>query len=98
MCRKNIIADDKKISKNNFCRNRKPFIINDKDVNKILVSGKEPYKKAHLKTGYNDNDDIRPSCITLSRMIGYAKYFNSNKTMSIGKRLLKKVYQDMVKD
>ena len=71
---------------------------NDKDVNKILVSGKEPYKKAHLKTGYNDNDDTRPSCITLSRMIGYAKYFNSNKTMSIGKRLLKKVYQDMVKD
>ena len=31
-------------------------------------------------------------------MIGYAKYFNSNKTISIDKTLLKKVYQDMVKD
>ena len=43
--------------------------------------------------GYNDNDDIRPLCIKLPQMIGYAKYFDSNKTMSFkvsDKRLLKK--------
>ena len=25
--------------------------------------------------GYNDKDDIRPLCIKIIRMIGYAKYF-----------------------
>ena len=28
-----------------------------------------------------DNDDIRLSCIKLPQMIGYAKYFDSNKTV-----------------
>ena len=36
--------------------------------------------------GYNEDDDdddmIKPLCIKLPRMIGYVKYFGSNKTMS----------------
>ena len=54
--------------------------------------------------GYNDKDDIRPLCIKIIRMIGYAKYFaysnigyakyvESNKTMYFkvtDKKLLKK--------
>ena len=58
---------------------------------------KETYcKKSSFKyfIGYNDNDDIRPLCIKLPQMIGYAKYFESNnKTMSfkaIDKKLLNK--------
>ena len=42
--------------------------------------------------GYND-DVITPLCIKLSQMIGYVKYFDSNKTMSFkvnDNRLLKK--------
>ena len=36
--------------------------------------------------GYNKDDDdddmIKPLCIKLPQMIGYVKYFGSNKTMS----------------
>ena len=32
--------------------------------------------------GYNDNDYIISLCIKLRQMIGYAKYFDNNKTMS----------------
>ena len=69
--------------------------IGDIDLNTIIVSKKELYgKKSSFKyfIGYDDNDDIRPLCIKLPQMIGYAKYFDSNKTMSfkvIVKKLLK---------
>ena len=45
--------------------------------------------------GYND-DVIRPTCIKLPQMIGYAKCFGSNKTMFfkvIDNKLLKKYTQ-----
>ena len=43
--------DDEKINKNDFYKNKKPFIIDDIDVNKILISKKEPYgKKVHFNT------------------------------------------------
>ena len=52
-------------------------------------------KKSSFKyfIGYNDNDDIRALCLKLPQTIGYAKYFDSNKTMPfrfIDKKLLKK--------
>ena len=31
---------------------------------------------------YNNDDAIRPLCIKLPQIIGYVKYFDSNKTMS----------------
>ena len=37
--------DDKKIEKMGFYKNKKPFDIDDIDVNKILVSKKKPYGK-----------------------------------------------------
>ena len=43
MNRKNINVDDKKFKKSAFYKNRKVFQIDDIDVNKILVSKKEPY-------------------------------------------------------
>ena len=95
MSRKNINFDDKKIKKSELYKNKKVFQINDIDVNKILVSKKEPYgtKKA-LKyfIGYNDNDVIRPLCLRLPQMTGYAKKFNEIVTMSFranNKQLLK---------
>ena len=45
MTGENIIFNNKKINKSNFYRNKKPFILDDLDVNKILVSIKEPYGK-----------------------------------------------------
>ena len=43
--------------------------------------------------GYNDNDIIRPLCIRLPQMTGYARKFDENATMSFivrDKQLLKK--------
>ena len=56
MSEKNINFDDKKIEKSEFYKNKKVFQIDDIDVNKILVSKKEPYgTKKTLKhfIGYN---------------------------------------------
>ena len=62
MSGKSIIFDNKKIKKSKFYKNKKLFKIDDIDVNKILVSKKEPYgKKSSFKDfiGYNDDDVIR---------------------------------------
>ena len=86
MSRKNIHFDDKKIRKSEFYKNKKVFQIDEIDVNKILVSKKESYgTKNALKyfIGYNDDDDvIRPLCVRLSQMTGYARKFDKNVTMS----------------
>ena len=92
---KNINFDDKKIKKSDFHKNKKACQIDDIDVNKILVSKKEPYGKNNSLIyfiGYNDNDVIRPLCLRLPQMTGYAKKFNENATMSFrvnNKQLLK---------
>ena len=77
MSEKNIIFDDKKINKSNFCKNKKLIQIGNVDFNKILVSKREYCdKKSSFKyfIGYNGNDNIRPLCIKLPQIIGYAKY------------------------
>ena len=85
MSEKNINFDDKKIKKSEFYKNIKIFQIENIDVNKILVSKKEPYStKNALKyvIGYNDNDVIRPLCLRLFQMTSFAKKFNENATKS----------------
>ena len=85
----------KKINKSDFYKNKKVFKLVHININKILVSKKEPYgTKNALKyfIGYNDNDVIRPLCLRLPQMTGYAKKFNENATMSFranNKQLLK---------
>ena len=59
-------------------------MIDDVDVNKILVSKKEPYDtKNALKyfIGYNDNYVIRPLCVRLWQMTGYVRKFAKNVTV-----------------
>ena len=97
MSRKNINFDDKKIKKSNFYKNKKTNNIDYIDVNNILISKKEAYgTKNSFKyfIGYNDNDIIRPLCIRLPQMTGYARKFNENVTMSFivkDKKLLKNI-------
>ena len=82
---KNITFNNKKIRKSTFCKNEKINGIENIDVNNILVSKIEPYgNKNPLKyfIGYNDNDIIRPLCIRLPQMTGYARKFDENGTMS----------------
>ena len=98
MSEKIIIFDNKKVKKSDFYKNKKVIKINDIDVNKILVSKKEPYgtnKSIKYFIGFND-DVIRPRCMKLFQMIGYVKCFDSNKTMSfkiIDNKLLKNYTQ-----
>ena len=93
---KNINFNDKKIRKSTFYKNKEIYSIDDIDVNNILVSKKESYgTKTFLKylIGYNDNDIIRPLCVKLPQMTGYARKFDENATMSFivkDKHLLKK--------
>ena len=95
MSGKNINFEDKKIKKSDFYKNKKINRIDDIDVNKILVSKKEPYgNKNSLKyfTGFNDNSIVGPLCIRLPQMTGYTRKFDENATMSFrvnNKQLLK---------
>ena len=62
----------------------------------MLVSKKESYGNENsfkYFIDYNDKDMIRPLCIRLSQMTGYARKFDENATMSFivkDKQLLKK--------
>ena len=85
MSEKNINFDYKKIKKSTFYKNIRTYSTDDIDVNNISVSKKERYgNKNSLKyfIGYNDNDIIRPLCIRLPQMTGYARKFDENETMS----------------
>ena len=58
---KNINFNEKKPKKTELYKNKKTFDTDDIDVNKILVSKKEPYGKNNSLTyfiRYNDNDVI----------------------------------------
>ena len=96
MSAENINFDDKKIKTSDFSKNKKPFKIDDIDVNKILVSKKESYGIENAPKyfiGYNDNDIIRPLCLRLPQMTSYINKFRENTTtMSLkvkDKQLLK---------
>ena len=94
MSTKNINFEDKKIKKSDFYKNKKTFQIDDVDVHEILVSKREPYRtKNGLKyfIGYNDKNVIRPLCLRLPQMTGYAKEFNENITMSFRVKYGKKL-------
>ena len=67
-----------KKSKKWLLQKQKVTKIADIDVNKILVCKEEPYgKRSSFKyfIGSNNNDVIRPLCIKLPQMTGYAGKF-----------------------
>ena len=85
MSGKNLNFDDKKIKESKLYKNKKVFLIDDVDVNKIVVSKKEPYDSKNAFKyfiGHNDSDVIRPLCVRLPQMTDYATKFNENTTMS----------------
>ena len=97
MSGKNRNFDNKKIKTKTEINKNKLFQIDDVDVNKILISKKEPCgTKNSFKyfIGYNNNYVIRPLCATLSQMRGYANKINENATVSVranDKQFLKKL-------
>ena len=99
MSRKDINFEDSKIKKSDFYKNIKINSIDDIDDNKILISKKESFgtkNSVNNFIGYNDNGVIRPSCIRLPQMTGYARKCHENSTMSSrvnNKQLLKNYSQ-----
>ena len=95
MSGKNINFNNEKIKNSYFYKNKNITWTDYIDVNKIVVSIKEQCgTKNSFKyfIGYNDNDVIRPLCIRLPQMTGYARKFDENATMSFkvnDKQLLK---------
>ena len=95
MSGKKINFVDRRFKTSEFYKNKKLFLIDDVDVNKKLVSKKEPYDtKNAFKyfVGCNDNDVIRRLCVRLLQMTGYIRKFNENTAMSFradNKQLLK---------
>ena len=76
-----------KNNKGKFYKSKTAFQIDDIDVNKILVSKKEPYGTNNAFKyfiGFNDNDMIRPLCVRLPQMTGYTRKFDESATMSFG--------------
>ena len=96
MSGKNINFNDKRIKKSIFYKNKRIYSTDDINVNNILVSKEETYRnKNSFKyfIGNNDNHNIRPLCIRLPQMTGYARKFDENAAMSFivkNKQLLKK--------
>ena len=84
------------MKKSTFYKNKRIYSTDDINVNNILVSKEEPYgNKNSFKyfTGYSGNDIIRPLCIKLSQVTGYARKFDNNVSMYFiakDKQLLKK--------
>ena len=77
--------NDKKIKRSTFYKNKKIYRTDDIDVNNILVSKTKSYGTINsLKyfIGYNDNEIVRPLCIRLLQMTGYARKFDENATIS----------------
>ena len=71
-----------KNQKSDFYKNKKVTKIDDIDVNKILVSKKDPYgTKNSFKyfIGYNDNDVIRTLCIKLHKWLVMLEYLKVMK-------------------
>ena len=85
MSGKNVNFDNETVLKSDFCKNKKVNRIEDIDTNEMLFSKKETCgTKNSLKyfIEYDDNDIIRPLCIRLPQMTGYARKFDENVTIS----------------
>ena len=91
MSGKNVNYGHKMINESTFYKN--VFEIDDITVDKI--SKKESYgtnKSIKYFIGYNNDDVIRPLCISLPQITGYVKHFDSNQAMffkAIDNKLLK---------
>ena len=58
--------------------------INNINIDEILVSNKISSGKKYFKyfIGYKDEDKIKPLCIRLSKICGYAKNFDETRYIS----------------
>ena len=83
MDKKNIEFDDTRMEEYEFRQYKSHILINDRDINKIVVSNKIPFNKQDFKNifGYKYAIKIKPLCIFHPRMSVYKKDFDKTKCM-----------------
>ena len=71
--------DNIEINKKEFHKSKQPIDLDLVDTNKIVISDKFKNSDDGFKyfVGYEEDDIVKPLCITLSRMNGYIKYFEN---------------------
>ena len=65
MSEKNIIFDEEKINKSSFYRNKKPFIIDNTNINKILIS------KTETNSCMNVNEILAQNRLEIGSISGF---------------------------
>ena len=101
MSGKNINFEGKKTKKSYLYKNKKVLKVDETDINKILVSKKEPYranKSIKYFIGYNDDDVIGPLCIKLLQLIGYGYALKIKISFKVTDNKLLKRYIKMWKN
>ena len=70
--------------KDKFHQEKSTISINNIDINKIVVSNKDPFNKNDFKyfITYKDPKKIRPLCIFLPKICGYRRTFDETKYVS----------------
>ena len=66
-------------------KSKHPIDIGKVNVKKILTSNKVSFSKRGFKyfIGYRDDVKVKPLCIILPKMSGYAKYFDETKYLFV---------------
>ena len=72
------------IKKQKFHQYKRPTLIKNIDINKIVVSNEVSFDKKGFKyfIGRKDSKKVRPLCIFLPKMSAYRKDFSKIKYMS----------------
>ena len=70
--------------KHSFHCHKNPFLIDEIDINKLIVSNKVSFGKKGFKIfiPYKDNEKVNQLCIMLPKVSRYRKNFNETEYMS----------------
>ena len=85
---------DTKIEGYKFHQNKSPILINDRDINRIVVSNKFIIGKQDFKyfIGYKDSEKIRPLWLFHPQMIIYKRNFEENRCIYFFNKRRKSFY------
>ena len=72
-----------KSKKQKFHQNKRPILIKNKDINKIVISTKVSFDEKGFKyfIGYKDAKKVRPSCTFFPKMSAHRIDFDETKYM-----------------
>ena len=85
MSEKTLKFNNIKINKKEFHKSKQVIDLDSVDTDKIVVSDRFRHSEEGFKyfIGYQENERVKPLCITLPQMNAYIKYFeNGGKNMS----------------